>query len=238
MTTILAVETAGNDCSVALAIEGTIVQQVEATPRAHAKKILPMVDSLLARAGVGLADLDAIAYTKGPGSFTGLRIGFGVVQGLAFGARVPVIGVSTLEVMAQRAVLALGITEGLVAAALDARMNEVYLGVYAIGERGLLRPQVADCALTPEAAGRLLPAALEAAVGEGWPLIPWGGSCNQQQPQLAADAATLADVARHYFARGDAVDIHLAQLAYIRNEVSWKKWERIRAGNPAGQEAP
>ena len=96
----------------------------ELAQRTHTKRILPMVDELLANSGINLKQVDALAFGRGPGSFTGVRVGAGIAQGLAFGADLPVIAVSNLTAMAQ-AVFELHQAEN-VAAAIDARMNEVY----------------------------------------------------------------------------------------------------------------
>ena len=137
MTTILAIETAGVTCSVAINVDGEIHQQLETSPRSHAKKLMPMVDSILREFGQSLRTLDAIAFSQGPGSFTGLRIGFGVVQGLAFGADLPVVGVPTLQATAHRAMRLTGLSSGIIVPALDARMGELYWGCYEIDAQGV-----------------------------------------------------------------------------------------------------
>ncbi|MFA0231771.1 tRNA (adenosine(37)-N6)-threonylcarbamoyltransferase complex dimerization subunit type 1 TsaB, partial [Vibrio sp. 10N.261.45.A7] len=125
---ILAVDTATENCSVALVIGDQVFARSEEAPRDHTKKILPMVDEVLKEANVALTDLDAIAFGQGPGSFTGVRIGIGIAQGLAFGADLPMIGVSTLAAMAQGSYRKFGETH--VATAIDARMSEVYWARY------------------------------------------------------------------------------------------------------------
>ncbi len=93
---ILALDTATERCSVALLVGNTVYSRSEIAPRDHTKKVLPMVDEVLKEAGVTLQELDALAFGRGPGSFTGVRIGIGIAQGLAFGADLPMIGISTL----------------------------------------------------------------------------------------------------------------------------------------------
>lgn len=100
---ILAIDTATEACSVALWNNGTINAHFELCPREHTQRILPMVQEILAASGVSLNEIDALAFGRGPGSFTGVRIGIGIAQGLALGANLPMIGVSTLATMAQGA---------------------------------------------------------------------------------------------------------------------------------------
>ena len=122
--TLLALDTSTEACSVALWHKGEKTHLDELAQRTHTKRILPMVDELLANSGINLKQVDALAFGRGPGSFTGVRVGAGIAQGLAFGADLPVIAVSNLTAMAQAA-FELHQAENVVAA-IDARMNEVY----------------------------------------------------------------------------------------------------------------
>ncbi len=121
---ILALDTATEACSVALFLDGQLTQQYAVIPRRHAAELLPMVRRVLAEADINLNSLDAIAFGRGPGSFTGLRIAAGAAQGLAFGADLPVVPVSTLAAIALRAHMQTGAME--ILACLDARIDEVY----------------------------------------------------------------------------------------------------------------
>src|SRR5690554_5279655 len=143
MTTILALDAATTACSVALCRGGVITRQFVSTPREHTRLLLPMVDELLSEAGISLAQVDALAFTAGPGSFTGLRIGFGVVQGLAFGADLPVIPVSTLAALALAGARKAQLGSGCILPALDARMGEIYWGLYRY-QSGSVEPLMAD----------------------------------------------------------------------------------------------
>ena len=132
---ILALDTATEACSAALLSgDGSVYERHDIAPRRHAELILPMVDGILTEAGLGLNDLDAIAFGRGPGAFTGVRIAAGVTQGLALGAGLPVIPVSSLAALAQPA---LG-KAAIVLPAIDARMGEVYWAAYESDQDGLV----------------------------------------------------------------------------------------------------
>ena len=118
---LLALDTSTEACSAALQLGSEILTLDEVCPQQHSKRILPMVQQLLSNAGVSLAQLDGIVFGRGPGSFTGVRIGVGVTQGLAFGADIPVYGVSTLAAMAQAARRLYNAEQ--VVAAIDARRS-------------------------------------------------------------------------------------------------------------------
>ena len=151
MTALLAIETSANLCSVAVAQHGEIIDIVVSEPRGHTRHLLPAIDRLLIDAGLTLRRLDAIAVTTGPGSFTGLRIGIGVAQGLAYGADLPALPLSSLATLAQGAVRSGQLAHDDVAVTvLDARMDEVYWGLYQVaGELVVaLRP---DRVSTPHA---------------------------------------------------------------------------------------
>lgn len=149
-----------------------VEQQIETAPRRHADLILGMLDALLQKAGLQLTELDAIAYGRGPGSFTGVRIAAAVAQGVAFGAGRPVIGVSTLAAVARAAFRQTGRRQ--IACALDARMGEVYWGCYQIAstsgaDEALLIDQ--EVVITPERTPALAGADWSAA-GSGWSAYP------------------------------------------------------------------
>ncbi len=133
---ILALDTATENCSAALLIDGTLLTREEELPRGHAQRILPMIEELLSEAQLGLADLHAVAFGRGPGSFTGVRLAATVTQGLAFGVGLGVVPISDLQAVAQRA---FGIDAALarVVVCNDARMSEVYWGCYERDGAGL-----------------------------------------------------------------------------------------------------
>ena len=146
---ILAIDTATEACSAALWNDGTLSAHFEICPREHTQRILPLVQDVLNESGTLLTELDALAFGRGPGSFTGVRIGIGIAQGLALGAGLPMIGVSTLATMAQGAWRKNGATR--VLAAIDARMGEVYWAEYQRNEQGVWHGEESEAVLKPEA---------------------------------------------------------------------------------------
>lgn len=132
---ILALDTATENCSAALYIKGQLTQREEWLARGHAERILPMIEALLTDAGVALHALTAVAFGRGPGAFTGVRLAASVTQGLAFGAGLPVVPVSDLRALAQR-VLDDEPSAARVLVCNDARMHEVYCGCFDRGAAG------------------------------------------------------------------------------------------------------
>lgn len=147
MAVILALDTATEACSCALLIDGAVDEHHTVAPRQHARLILPMIRELLDRHSLEFADLDAVAFGRGPGSFTGLRIAAGVTQGIAFAADLPVIPVSTLAAVALDVHLRTAAAN--ILACLDARIDEIYWGQFQIvggvpllvGEEHLGKPE-------------------------------------------------------------------------------------------------
>lgn len=222
MTTLLALDTATEACSVALLHDGKVLTHYEVIPRLHAQKLLPMIKDLLAEAGIGLSALDAIAFGRGPGAFTGVRIAIGVVQGLAFGLDRPVLPVSNLAVLAQRAFRERGVSQ--VAAAIDARMDEVYWGCYreAAGEMRLVGAEAVmppeQAALADDASGQWFGA------GTGW------GYADRIAVNLSGHDATLLPHAHDLLTlgtfawkRGESIVADDAQPVYLRDKVATPK---------------
>ena len=133
---ILAIDTATENCSAALLIDGRVLERARLLDRGHAEHILPMIDELLGEAAVKLRELSAIAFGRGPGAFTGVRLAASVTQGLAFGGRVPVVPISDLRAVAQR-VLQGDSRVARVLVCADARMREVYWGCFERSSAGL-----------------------------------------------------------------------------------------------------
>lgn len=227
---LLALDTSTEACSVALQIGAEILSLDEVCPQQHSKRVLPMVQQLLSQAGIALKDLDGIVFGRGPGSFTGVRIGVGVAQGLAFGAGVPLYGVSTLAAMAQAAKRLYHADK--VVAAIDARMAEVYLGCYQLDAAGLMQLTGEEIARKPaELVAADVPAGFGAAkvfgVGTGFQTYPDALTAWQQVhicPQIlypsAQDMLVLSQVA---LTKGLFVAPELAEPTYVRDEVTWQK---------------
>lgn len=220
---LLAVETATEACSAALLFEGGLLQRHRVAPREHAHLILGMCEELLAEAGIGRGRLDAIAFGRGPGSFTGVRVATGVVQGIAFALDLPVVPVSTLAAIAQGAFRERGWGE--VVAAIDARMGEVYWGAYRASD-GLVAPVDGEHLSSPSAARGAFTERWHGA-GSGWgsygallapalKIASWDG---ERLPQ-ARDVATLAAAA---CARGETVVAGQALPVYLRDEVAHRQ---------------
>jgi tRNA threonylcarbamoyladenosine biosynthesis protein TsaB len=222
MTTLLALDTATEACSVALLHDGKITTHYEVIPRLHAQKLLPMIKELLAGSGIGLSALDAIAFGRGPGAFTGVRIAIGVVQGLAFGLDRLVLPVSNLAVLAQRALREQGATQ--VAAAIDARMDEVYWGCYRevagemrlAGEEAVMPPERA--ALPVDASGEWFGAGTGWGYAERIPVAVSG-----QDALMLPHAQDLLTLATFAWQRGEAIVADEAQPVYLRDKVATPK---------------
>jgi tRNA threonylcarbamoyladenosine biosynthesis protein TsaB len=202
-----------------------VLGRYEVIPRVHAQRVLPMVQELLDEAGIALSAVDAIAFGRGPGAFTGVRIAVGVVQGLAFALERPVLPVSNLALLAQRAHREQGV--GQVAAAIDARMDEVYWGCYRL-EAGEMRLAGAEAVLPPEQVE--LPRLATGdwfGAGTGWghagrmPVVPAAVDAS-----LLPDARDLLTLAGFAWQRGEGVPAEQAQPIYLRDKVATPKGAR------------
>jgi len=224
---ILALDTATEACSAALLHQQQIDARFEIAPRDHTQRILPLVQALLQAQQLELSALDVLAFGRGPGSFTGVRIGIGIAQGLALGANLPMIGVSSLATMAQGAWRLSGATR--VLAAIDARMGELYWAEYQRDEQGEWHGAATEAVLKPEAAqARIASLSGEwATVGTGWQAYP--DLLNTPGAQLIATDVTLPaaedmlPLALIAWQRDEAVAVENAEPVYLRNEVAWNK---------------
>lgn len=159
MTKILALDTATEACSVALLLDDEIIEEFQIAPRQHAQRILPLIEKLLKKADLKLTDLDALAFGRGPGSFMGLRLAASVIQGLAFGAQLPIISISSLQALAEEALDKSDASS--VLAGWDARMNAIYWNVFS----NQLQPQFAQDQLSDPKA---IPLDAAVAAGNAW----------------------------------------------------------------------
>ncbi len=186
MPRILAIETSSRACSAALLWDGRVFERREATERGHSEHLLEMAGDLLAEAGATLSALEAVAFGRGPGSFTGVRVAAAVAQGLAFGSGAGVIPVSSLAALALQGIQASGCERALVAT--DARMGEVYWGAFCVrGGEGLE-------AVGPERV--LPPAAAPVPAGSGWVGVGDGWEAHREVLRARCGgglAAVLAD---------------------------------------------
>ncbi|CAA0082143.1 tRNA (adenosine(37)-N6)-threonylcarbamoyltransferase complex dimerization subunit type 1 TsaB [Zhongshania aliphaticivorans] len=226
MTSLLAIEASTEACSVALLHKGRQREDFRLLPRAHTRYLLPMVDQILSEGGIRLGDLDAIAFSAGPGSFTGLRVCAGVVQGLAFSVDKPVVAVSTLQAIAQGQADKLQLNEGdVLLPALDARMDEVYWGEYCY-RNGFADPLAADSLRAPESIE--VPASNSAAFGfaSGWiyaPRFRLGLPLNNINTDVYPRAQAVLKLAVRAYERGDYTSAEHAQPVYLRESVAWQK---------------
>jgi len=226
---ILAIDTATEACSAALMIDGEILSHYQVAPREHSRLILKMIDDLLLQANNSISDVDAIAFGRGPGSFMGLRIAAGVVQGLAFAHDIPVIPVSSLKAIAQRVYSETQNKNVLVA--IDARMDEVYWAAYYFenqkwllnGEEQVISP---DKVVLPVTAGRS--EKQWAAAGTGWAsyqdrLLPLASDqLTVMLPECLPSAEAIALLAIDDLQAGRVVSAAQAIPVYLRNDVAKK----------------
>jgi tRNA threonylcarbamoyladenosine biosynthesis protein TsaB len=228
---ILAIETSTEYCSVALWQDGTLSERCELVGQKHSEVLMAMLDALLKDAGITIKQVDGIGFGKGPGSFTGVRIACGVAQGLALGADVSVVGVCTLEALAQAS------GRDKVVAALDARMGELYLAAYekrdgnwiASIEPCLCRPHEAP----PLAGADWFGAGSGFGINDASLLTHFGNRLSGVDAQAMPRAGAVAQLAAIEFARGHAVDAALALPLYLRDKVALKTSERAEARSAA-----
>lgn len=232
MLRLLAIETATEACSVALYQDGEVQERFEIAPRRHAALVLPWVEALLADAGITPAQLDAIAFGRGPGSFTGLRIAAGVTQGLAFAVDIPVVPVSTLAALAFGAHVASG--QANILAALDARMKEVYWGAYRFSNSGQVTLAGEECVCAPDAVP--LPAGVEwLGAGSGWQSYGdiLSARCGVPGADWLPHAGDMARLAAGLYQTGKAIPPEQATPVYLRDNVA----DKPKSNNP-GSEFP
>jgi tRNA threonylcarbamoyladenosine biosynthesis protein TsaB len=220
---LLAIETATEACSAALLIDGAIELKYAIKPRGHSELILSMMDELLSEAELKSNQLDALAFGRGPGSFTGVRIATGIVQGAAFAADLPVVPISTLAALAQRAYRQKG--EPNLLPAYDARMGELYWAAYRVGDDELVRLVIEEEVATADQV-RLPLEESWYGVGSGWAVAGQilaerlADDLLGYQAEMFCSAHDVAQLAAAEFAQGRMVAPELALPVYLRNQVA------------------
>lgn len=231
---LLAFETATEGCSVALWVDGTVQERFEVAPRRHAELALPWADALLAEAGLTRAQLDAVAVSRGPGAFTGVRLGVAIAQGIALALDIPVVTRSTLEVLAAGAAGQRPAADAAdatprapmrVLAAIDARMGEVYAGAYELAAGGPV-PHAGEVVAAP--GDVTLPGDQAGWWGIGTGFAAAEGVLGRQlgsrlvvlDSSALPRAAVLASLAAAAFARGEASAPERVEPAYLRDQVA------------------
>jgi len=221
---LLAIETATESCSAALLDNDEIISVSEVAPRRHNEIILSMCEQVLAQGQTSLAQLDAIAFGRGPGAFTGVRLAASVTQGIALGQDLPVVPVSSLASLAQAAFESVQVTQ--VLSCIDARMQEVYFGQYKlidhkimqlVGEEKVFPPNMVNVCVNDECYG----------VGSGWK--PYAeimqeslGKKLSYDENLFPQAKHVAKLAKVYFQQGNSVSAVEALPVYLRDNVAEK----------------
>ncbi len=212
---LLALETANEQCSVSIVDETkALFFQLDTRAKAQTQTILPMIEQGFAQTGIQTSDLTAIAFSRGPGSFSGVRINAAVTQALAWSNDIPVIPVSTLQALAQNAYREVGLTA--VTAVLDARMSEVYIASFKLDENNIMQAVDEEQLLSYEKAQNAVKYQL---IGSG------AGLVNEEQIQykgLSATAEDIATIARELAKHGKWLDAELALPVYLRDN-AWKK---------------
>ena len=229
MANILAIDSTTSSCSAALSSKNKLITKCNLAERSHTKLILPMIDEVLSKSSLTLDELDYIAFTAGPGSFTGIRIGFGIVQGLAYGANIPVLPVSSLETLAYTAIRKLKIKEDLnIVPMIDARMNEIYWAKFSY-KSGILSRDSQDSVTSPQC----LKDSIEL------PVILIGNVINYNDPAsentinldhilMLPEAQDILNIAQLHLKKGQSMNVQKVSPIYLRNNIKWKKRKKLR----------
>lgn len=221
---LLAVETSTELCSVALLRDGDLFVEEALAENRHSELLVPMIRRLLERARLSAQQMDAFGFGQGPGSFTGIRIACGIVQGLAFAAGRPVVPVPSLLALAEQS------NERRVIAALDARMGEAYVAAYARSGDDwdeVIAPRLVDAAGLPPLPGRRW-----AATGSGFDQHPWLRDAYRESVEMRLEhdlprAGAVVRIAARRFARGAAIAAEQAAPLYLRDKVALTTEERL-----------
>lgn len=217
---LLALESADQGCSVALWQDGDLRDRFEIAPRRQTLLLLPWVEQLLAEAGVSLPQLDAIAFGRGPGAFTGVRVATSVAQGLAFSQDLPLVEISTLASIAQQINTLQPEADGILPV-MDARMSEMYLGAFERDADGLVTAIADEVVCAPDALPELPNRQWQA----GGPGLVYADALAAQVTlagqhlALYPQAATVATLGARAFKQGRAVAAEAARPVYLRDKV-------------------
>lgn len=236
MTKLLAIDTAADICSVAIRCDSAVIQRESSSARKHAADVLPMIQSVLTESALTLAQLDAIVMVSGPGSFTGLRIGTAVAQGLSFGADIPIIRISSLMMQARAAFIASARPVGskcVFYTCLHAREDEFYFACYQDDGRSLPEPLIKDQISDSSAILSLLTAQQNNMCphyrsGSGWlqPALQEATVGNDPYELLTGEisnAATLCAVGEHALAAGLTEGADEALPVYLKEDMAYRK---------------
>ncbi len=225
---LLAVDTATEACSAALYLDGEIQHRFQLAPRKHTQLILPMVDELMAEAGLSPQQLDGLAFGRGPGSFTGVRIATGIIQGIALGADLPVVPVSDMAAIAQAYFNRN--QEDTAFVAMDARMSEIYWGVYQRDNEGFAR--LTGCESVIPATAVDFPDLQGVGLGTGWSTYHDQLSeildrrVNHVEADSLPSAAEIVQLGADGLNKNLGVPVEQAMPVYLRDKVAKKESER------------
>jgi tRNA threonylcarbamoyladenosine biosynthesis protein TsaB len=216
---LLAIDTATERCSVALLIDERVIERATETPRGHADLVLPMVNDVLAEAGLTLRQLDGLAYGRGPGAFTGVRIAVGVAQGLAYGAQLATVGISDLAAVAQQ----FADPGARILVCMDARMHEVYWCRFEGAPDGLVRPRTPERVDRPDVV-ESGDATVFAGTGFGaYPQLAAGGPGIAVHDAVLPHAREIARLGAAELRAGRGEPAERARPVYLRDQVATVK---------------
>jgi tRNA threonylcarbamoyladenosine biosynthesis protein TsaB len=220
---VLAIECSSAVGSVALAVGDRIVVREIGTPREQTERLLQLADELMTSERLAVASLDAVTFGRGPGSFTGLRMAAAIAQGFALGSGVPLLPVSSLACLAQRALRERAVTHALTC--VDARMGEVYWGEFEVGADGLVAPTAEERVSAP--AGVKATGERWTAVGDGFRAYPelaaLAASANERWLDLVPSAVDLLPLALADLRAGRTVAAEAALPVYLRDRTAWRQ---------------
>lgn len=230
MATLLTIETSTPACSVALQCDGRLVSRYSEVPRSHTQLVMSMIGEVLGEAQINIDQLDAIGVTVGPGSFTGLRIGFATVQGLAFAADLPVVAISSLQAIVATYRRIAGVDKDIVVLPIiDARMDEFNCAVYRSQSAADVQVLAPDQLLSVEDTMTLIsdyPSAILA--GDAGTLMTLPEVADRDYQSIYPNALDLMAITERRLVQGSAQSVEAIDLVYLRGTDAWKKRKRLR----------